>query len=67
MMPTISGIDFYESLVVASPEQAKRVVFMTGGAFSARSREFLESTANVHLAKPFSPDSVRSITSDYVK
>ena len=67
MMPALSGVDLYESLAIANPEQAKRVVFMTGGAFSARSREFLESTANVHLAKPCSLESLRSITNDYVK
>jgi CheY-like chemotaxis protein len=67
MMPTMSGIEFFESLSVANPELARRVVFMTGGAVSGRAQEFLETTTNVQIAKPFSVETVRSIVQDYVK
>lgn len=67
MMPAVSGMDGYESLAVSNPEQAQRMVFMSGGAFSERSTEFLENTANVHFAKPFAIESLRSIARDCVR
>jgi CheY-like chemotaxis protein len=67
MMPAMSGIEFFESLSGANPELAARIVFMTGGAISARGQDFLESTTNVQIAKPFSVETVRSIVQDYVK
>jgi nitrogen-specific signal transduction histidine kinase/CheY-like chemotaxis protein len=67
MMPNMTGIDFYGALESANPELAKRVVFMTGGAFSASSERFLESVANPVLPKPFGADSIRAIVGDYVK
>ncbi|MEO7096664.1 MAG: ATP-binding protein, partial [Polyangiales bacterium] len=67
MMPNLSGIQFYEALLAAAPEQARRVVFMTGGAFSPRSQEFLDAVGNVQISKPFSIDTVRSLARDYSK
>jgi CheY-like chemotaxis protein len=60
MMPHMSGMDFYAALSSAAPEQAARIVFLTGGAFSPRSVEFLRDNENVCLSKPFSRDSVTS-------
>ncbi len=67
MMPSVSGMDVYESLAAANPDQAMRMVFMSGGTFSERSTEFLENTANVHIAKPFAVESLRAIARDYVQ
>jgi len=47
MMPEISGIDVHEYLVREHPAIARRVVFMTGGAF-------LSSVPNARIDKPFS-------------
>ncbi len=65
MMPNLSGMDFYESLLSSSPDIARRIVFMTGGAFSARSRTFLDEIANVSIEKPFRLNSIRTIANDY--
>ena len=54
MMPGKSGIELYEELRAAAPALAKRVVFMTGGAFTARAAEFLASIGNRRIEKPFS-------------
>ena len=64
MMPGVSGMDVYESVATVSPEQARRFVFMTGGACTARMQAFLESTANVVLTKPFDPAAAREIVRD---
>jgi two-component system cell cycle sensor histidine kinase/response regulator CckA len=66
MMPGMSGVEFYETLVKWNPAAARRVVFMTGGAFTARSKSFLASVANVSIAKPFDVESLRSIIRDFL-
>jgi nitrogen-specific signal transduction histidine kinase/CheY-like chemotaxis protein len=52
MMPEMTGMDLYAELARAVPEQADRVVFVTGGAFTARAREFLERVPNARVEKP---------------
>ncbi|MGA7121917.1 MAG: ATP-binding protein [Polyangiaceae bacterium] len=66
MMPNLSGMDFHQSLMSSAPETARRIVFMTGGAFSERSRAFLEDVVNVSVEKPFRLNSIRTIANDYV-
>jgi PAS domain S-box-containing protein len=53
MMPDMSGMEFYEWLVSIRPEEASRVVFLTGGAVSARADEFLRGVSNPRVEKPF--------------
>jgi len=67
MMPNLSGMGFHMALSKSAPELAKRIVFMTGGAFAARSQTFLESVANISIDKPFSIESVRTLVRDFVK
>jgi hypothetical protein len=67
MMPNMTGMDFHDALALASPDLARRVVFMSGGTFSARAQEFLEKTTNPTIAKPFASESVRQVARDYVK
>jgi signal transduction histidine kinase len=52
MMPEISGMEVYERLLKVAPDQAGRILFLTGGAFSARAREFLDRNPNPRLEKP---------------
>ena len=52
MMPQMSGMELYERMRALRPEQAERVVFVTGGAFSVAAREFLERVTNPRLEKP---------------
>jgi CheY-like chemotaxis protein len=51
-MPEQTGIDLYERLKVEVPEQAARMVFLTGGAFTERADRFLKSVRNRQLIKP---------------
>jgi len=53
MMPVMTGMEFYVALQHASPDQAARVVFLTGGAFTASARTFLDEVSNPWLEKPF--------------
>jgi CheY-like chemotaxis protein len=53
MMPTMTGIAFYEALLQRAPALAARVVFVTGGAITAQVDGFLRSVENVRIQKPF--------------
>jgi CheY-like chemotaxis protein len=67
MMPEMSGIDLYDRLIAKHPAQARRMVFMTGGAFTATAEAFLASGKNLHIAKPFESETVKAIVRDYAK
>jgi DNA-binding NtrC family response regulator len=51
-MPGMTGMEFYESLLVGWPEQAARVVLMTGGEYSDRAAEFQRDLPERCLYKP---------------
>lgn len=55
MMPGTDGIDLFHALEASSPKVAAEVVFMTGGAFTARAEQFVSSASNVCLQKPIAP------------
>ncbi|HEX4446364.1 MAG TPA: response regulator [Polyangiaceae bacterium] len=53
MMPEMDAPVLYEEIRKIAPAQAERMVFVTGGAFTVRAREFLENVPNPRLGKPF--------------
>jgi PAS domain S-box-containing protein len=53
MMTGMTGMDVAEVLEREAPELARKVVFMTGGAFSPRAREFVARHADDVVEKPF--------------
>jgi CheY-like chemotaxis protein len=59
MMPELTGMDLYERLRHSHPALASRMVFMTGGTFSDRSREFV-AKRGTYLQKPFSEEAVQA-------
>lgn len=61
MMPLGDGMLFYERLGLIGLELRRRIVFMTGGAFTEQARTFLETVPNKTLTKPFDPDSLRRV------
>ncbi len=61
LMPEMSGSRFYEELSKLAPEQAQRVIFMTGGAFTEQSRAFLANTGLHCLEKPIEPHRLRAL------
>ncbi len=58
MMGDMTGMDVYEHLLRAGTGVERRMIFMTGGAFTRRAQEFLESVDNPRLDKPFRPSQV---------
>jgi signal transduction histidine kinase/CheY-like chemotaxis protein len=61
MMPQMTGMELYAQVSRVDPAQAARFVFMTGGAFTGRAREFLDKTTNDRLEKPFEMDDLRAM------
>jgi CheY-like chemotaxis protein len=67
MMPQITGMELYAELVRLDPAQAERVVFLTGGAFTAAAREFLDQVSNRRLEKPFELKELRRLVNELVR
>jgi PAS domain S-box-containing protein len=53
MMPELSGMELYSRLAAARPGLERRIVFVTGGAFTPRAAGFLAGVPNACLEKPF--------------
>jgi two-component system cell cycle sensor histidine kinase/response regulator CckA len=53
MMPGMNGMDLYRAIRERHPGLERRIVFVTGGAFSAEVRGFLDAIPNPRLFKPF--------------
>ena len=53
MMPGMTGPDLHERVARERPELASRFVFVTGGTYTARTRDYLGSVPNAILQKPF--------------
>jgi two-component system, cell cycle sensor histidine kinase and response regulator CckA len=61
MMPDISGMEFYAQLTQMCADYKRRVVFMTGGAFTPHARQFLTTVGAPYLEKPFTEEALRSV------
>jgi PAS domain S-box-containing protein len=61
MMPEMNGIDIYQALRLNRPGYERRIVFMTGGAFTRDAERFLGQAPNPRLEKPFDLRTLRRI------
>jgi len=61
LMPNMTGMDLHARLVSAAPDQAEKMIFLTGGAFALRARTFLEQSRNLWIEKPFDPAALRNL------
>jgi CheY-like chemotaxis protein len=59
MMPNMTGIELLEALVQLAPEQAKRLMFLSGGVFTPETRARLEQLGTLHLEKPVNTKDLR--------
>ncbi|NUQ75199.1 MAG: PAS domain S-box protein [Polyangiaceae bacterium] len=66
MMPQMTGIDLYEELHRTAPDQAARMVFLSGGAFTARAQAFLTRVPNAYLEKPFKIEELNKLIESLV-
>ena len=61
MMPEMTGMDFHAALLRSAPDQAGKMVFMSGGAFSPNAFEFLDQISNPSIEKPFKSTALRQL------
>jgi two-component system cell cycle sensor histidine kinase/response regulator CckA len=61
MMPDVSGAAVYEAVKRSYPSLVRCFVFMTGGAFTERAREFLAKHPGVQLEKPFNIEDIEKL------
>jgi two-component system cell cycle sensor histidine kinase/response regulator CckA len=59
-MPELGARGVYARVRVEWPHLCARMIFMTGGAFTPESREFLEQSTQPVLTKPFSLEELRA-------
>ncbi|MCC6749210.1 MAG: PAS domain S-box protein [Deltaproteobacteria bacterium] len=67
MLPQMSGIDLYQELLARAPELAERMLFITGGAFTPRARQFLEESRRPWLEKPLGPEQLRRFVAEHLE
>ncbi|WP_242337013.1 ATP-binding protein [Anaeromyxobacter sp. SG66] len=60
LMPEMSGMDLHRALVAAGDPHARRMLFLTGGAFTASARVFLDASGADCLEKPFELEALRA-------
>jgi CheY-like chemotaxis protein/two-component sensor histidine kinase len=61
MMADVTGKQFYDELLLLSPELARRVIFMTGGAYTPVSLDFVMSMTRPLLTKPFREEDLEKL------
>ncbi len=67
VMPDLSGPDFYAMVEKRWPDLVERMVFMTGGAFTPMTTEFIARLPNrVVLSKPFTIERLKDLVRELV-
>lgn len=67
MMPGMSGMKLHAWLQKEDPALADHVVFMTGGAFTPGSSEYLAKVSNARVEKPFDIDGFPRLVAQLVR
>jgi CheY-like chemotaxis protein len=65
MMPEMTGMELHERVAALAGDQADRMVFLTGGAFTRRARDFLRDHA--FLEKPFDLSALEALVKDRLR
>lgn len=66
VMAGLFAMDLHRELQQVAPGQANRMIFMTGGAFTAKARQFLSETPRENIEKPFDVANLRALVKRYV-
>jgi nitrogen-specific signal transduction histidine kinase/CheY-like chemotaxis protein len=60
MMPTMTGVELRDELERLAPDQARRLIFVSGGAFTTQTRQRLEQIGAPQLANPVTATALRA-------
>jgi PAS domain S-box-containing protein len=66
MMPNMTGIELFDRLESVAPDQATRVIFLTGGVFTPQTQSRLEASGNPQLQKPVTSQELRACVAQVV-
>src|SRR6266700_1436861 len=66
MMPDTTGMDLHAAIDRIAPGQGQRMIFVTGGAFTPRAREFLEHVPNPRIEKPVDFQNLRVLMKNLI-
>jgi CheY-like chemotaxis protein len=67
MMPEMTGIEFHAELTHLAPDQAARMVFLTGGPCTPLAKAFLANVPNLYIEKPFDTRRLRALVSTHMR
>jgi len=67
MMPQMTGVELHQELSRVAPDQAGRMIFLTGGAFTDEARRFLADSATEYIEKPFDSANLRAIIQRHLR
>ena len=67
VMPDLSGPEFYATVAERWPQLVARLVFMTGGAFTPETVEFMERVPTRVLSKPFKIDRLKRLVRERMR
>ena len=64
LMPEMTGVAFHAQVLVAVPEQAQKIIFMTAAADDARLQPVIDALPRPYLAKPIDVARLRKLLDD---
>lgn len=60
MMPDMTGMDLHGELLIVAPEQARKIIFMTGTTLTQAAQNFLDDQGMTQITKPCSAETLRT-------
>jgi CheY-like chemotaxis protein len=66
-MPNMTGMDLHAELSQLPGEQADKMIFITGGAFTPTASAFLDRVSNDRLEKPFDTKGLRALVQRFLR
>ena len=60
-------MEVHKWLTEAHPDLAGRVIFVTGGAFTPKAREYLSDIDNLTFEKPFDTEQFKTAVNDRIQ
>jgi signal transduction histidine kinase len=66
MMPDMDGTILYAELERSMPEVLDRIVFCSGGAFTTRTKQFVEQSTRPFVEKPMTRETFEQVVADWL-
>jgi len=67
MMPKMTGMELHAELSRSAPDQANRMIFLSGGAFTPAAQSFLAEPSRERIEKPFDMVHLRAVVQQQIQ